>query len=533
MHGFHPAPVRRASGAMVLLLGGFLASRPAAAGAFDDSTPRRALRQFVDSARAGDYGAAAALLDLGVIPAAQRAAEGPHLARRLEFVLDRQLWIDWERISDEREGNPADGAGGDVVGEIPVGGARIPIRLVREPHGGWRLGRDTVGAIPQLYRTYGPGWIADALPPVLLDTRFLEVEAWQWLGIAVALALALFAALVLGALARALALRLTRRTRFEWDDHLVEAAADPGRLLLGLAVLAFALERLRLAVPAEAVATHVLRALATLAFTWAGVRGVGFLASLANERLGKTGAGTPATATRIMVLRRVAGVVVVVVGGALVLLQFDGLRTIGTSLLASAGVAGIVVGFAAQRSIGTLLAGLQISLAEPFRVGDVVIMEGEWGTVEEITLTYVVLKVWDLRRIVIPIGRVLDMPFQNWSRAGTDLLGTVFVHADYGVPVESVRREVERFARTRPEWDGRVAQLQVTDATDRTVELRALVSAPDAGKVWELRCALRENLVGFLQRLEGGRHLPRLRVAPPEASGDFLHPEAPGGEVMP
>jgi small-conductance mechanosensitive channel len=258
------------------------------------------------------------------------------------------------------------------------------------------------------------------------------------------------------------------------------------------------------------------------------VRGVGFLADLASERL-ERGDGALATATRIMVLRRLVGVAVVVVGGSLVLLQFDAFRTIGTSLLASAGVAGIVICFAAQKSIGTLLAGLQISLAEPFRVGDVVVMEGEWGTIEEITLTYVVLKVWDLRRIVIPIGRVLETPFQNWSRSGTDLLGTVFVHADYGVPVEAVRREVERFARTRPEWDGKVAQLQVTDANERTLQLRALVSAPDAGKAWDLRCALREHLVGYLQRLDGGRYLPRLRVAQPgDSSSEEVARPGPG-----
>ncbi len=263
-----------------------------------------------------------------------------------------------------------------------------------------------------------------------------------------------------------------------------------------------------------------------VAFTWAGTRGVAFLADLANQRLGaKTGGAALAATTRIMVLRRVAGVVVVVLGGALVLVQFDGLRTIGTSLLASAGVAGIVIGLAAQKSIGTLLAGLQVSLAQPFRVGDVVVMEGEWGTIEEVTLTYVVLKVWDLRRLVIPIGRVLDSPFQNWSRAGTELLGTVVVHADYGVPLERVRGEVERFARTRPEWNGKVAQLQVTDATNRTVELRALVSAPDASKAWDLRCALREDLVAFLQRLDGGRHLPRLRLASaPEEPAELTAP---------
>jgi small-conductance mechanosensitive channel len=350
--------------------------------------------------------------------------------------------------------------------------------------------------------------------------HFLGVEPWQWLGLAGALALGLVAAVFLGALAQAVAMRLARKTRFEWDDQLVVAASGPGRLMLGLAAFALVLVRLQLAPSVDLVVTRLLRSAVIVAFTWVGLRGIGFLAELASERVrDQAGGEARAVATRIMVLRRVAGAAVVLVGGSLVLLQFEGLRSIGTSVLASAGVAGIVIGLAAQKSIGTLLAGLQISLAEPFRVGDFVVMEGETGTVEEITLTYVVLKTWDLRRIVIPIGRVLEAPFQNWSRTGTDLLGTVLLHADYGVPVEAVRAEMDRFVRARPEWDGKAAVLQVTGAGERSIELRALVSAPDASRTWDLRCALREQLVTFLQRLDGGRHLPRLRVtdSPPGA----------------
>jgi small-conductance mechanosensitive channel len=489
-----------------------LAPSPARAEAPDDSTPRRALRRFIDSARAGDDQGAATVLDLGGIASARRAEEGPRLARQLKLVLDRELWIDWDKVSDEPEGDPADGPGTDAIGEIRAGDARVSLRLVRLSDGDWRIGRATVLAVPRLYQQYGPGWIGEVLPAVLVDTRILEVEAWQWIG--VASALAVLAALLLGALLGMLNRRLARTTRLDWDRRLVETLVGPARMLVGLGVFALVLESLQLPVPAEAVAARLVETAVILAVTWAGLRAVGFLAGLADERVRSEGAEAARTVTRVMVLRRVAGVVVVVIGASLVLRQFEGLRAIGTSLLASAGVAGIVIGFAAQKTIGTLLAGLQISLAQPFRVGDVVVMEGEWGTIEEITLTYVVLRVWDQRRLVIPIGRVLETPFQNWSRAGTELLGTVFVHADYRVPVEAVRREVERFARTRPEWDGRVAQLQVTGATDRTVELRALVSAADSSRAWDLRCALREQLVTFLQQLDGGRYLPRVRVEP-------------------
>ncbi|HET7752944.1 MAG TPA: mechanosensitive ion channel domain-containing protein [Anaeromyxobacteraceae bacterium] len=359
----------------------------------------------------------------------------------------------------------------------------------------------------------GPRWVADRLPPVLVSFRFLDVQAWQWIGLAVAALLAFVVAEVLGSALRAIALRITRRTQATWDDRFVEAAASPSILLLALATFAVALRSLHLAVAPRLALEGIVRTLVIATFTWAGLRAIGFIAHLVEERFG---GGDPFAArgvrTQVMVLRRVAGTVVLFVGSALVLLQFDGMRALGTSLLASAGVAGIVVGLAAQRSIATLLAGIQLSITQPVRVGDVVIIEGEWGTIEEITLTYVVVKIWDLRRLIVPITRFLEAPFQNWTRTGSNLLGTVFVHADYRVPVDVVRAELRRFAEGHPLWDGKVAGLQVTNVTDRAVELRALLSAEDAGRAFELRCAAREHLIGVLQRLEGGRHLPRGRL---------------------
>jgi small-conductance mechanosensitive channel len=289
---------------------------------------------------------------------------------------------------------------------------------------------------------------------------------------------------------------------------------DPSRLLLGIAVFAAAIRTLHLAVPPRLAIEGMLRSLTIVAFVWAGLRGVGFVAWLVESRFAREGDPLAARGvkTLVMVLRRVAGAVVILVGGALVLFQFDGMRALGTSLLASAGVAGIVVGLAAQRSLSTLLAGIQLSITQPVRVGDVVIVENEWGTIEEITLTYVVVKIWDLRRLVLPIRKFLEEPFQNWTRTGSDLLGTVFVHADYRVPVGVVRRELQRFVETQPLWDRKVVGVQLTNVTDRTVELRALVSAADAGSAWDLRCVVREFLVELLQRLDGGRFLPRTRI---------------------
>jgi small-conductance mechanosensitive channel len=288
---------------------------------------------------------------------------------------------------------------------------------------------------------------------------------------------------------------------------------------VGAAAFAVLARPLGLAPPARGVLDALLRTVGIAALSWAMVRGVGLLAAGAVERLSRAGTQDPSVrgrVTQVLVLRRIADAVVLVVASALVLLQFDSMRSLGTSVLASAGIAGIVVGFAAQRTIATLLAGLQISLTQPVRVGDVVVIEGEWGTVEEITLTYVVVKVWDLRRLVVPITRILEAPFQNWTRTGSAILGTAYVRADHRVPVEAVRGELERFVATRPEWDRQAVGLQVTDASERSVELRALVSAADAGAAWNLRCAVREHLLAFLQRLDGGAYLPKVRIEPVE-----------------
>ena len=181
-----------------------------------------------------------------------------------------------------------------------------------------------------------------------------------------------------------------------------------------------------------------------------------------------------AVKTQVSVLHRVVDAVVLVVGGALVLLQFPGVRHIGMSMLASAGVAGVVVGLAAQRSISNLLAGIQISFTQPIRIGDTVIVEKEWGWIEEITLTYVVVKVWDLRRLVVPIGTFLEKPFQNWSRTSTEILGTVEVYADYQLDVEAARQELLRIVEGERGklWNGKVQGIQVTELSDRTMTLR-------------------------------------------------------------
>ena len=215
--------------------------------------------------------------------------------------------------------------------------------------------------------------------------------------------------------------------------------------------------------------------------------------------------------TQVRVFERVAIVLIVVIALGLALMTFESIRQIGISLLTSAGIAGIIVGLAAQKLIGNILAGLQIAITQPIRIDDVVIVEGEWGRIEEITLTYVVVNIWDKRRLVVPSTYFIEKPFQNWTRTTSEILGTVFIHTDYRMPVDELRAELTSILSNTALWDGKVNVVQVTGCTQTTMEVRALVSAVNSGTAWDLRVLVREKLVEFLQK-NYPEMLPRTRV---------------------
>ncbi|MCC9138386.1 mechanosensitive ion channel family protein [Pontibacter silvestris] len=222
--------------------------------------------------------------------------------------------------------------------------------------------------------------------------------------------------------------------------------------------------------------------------------------------------------TQVQFIKKLAVILIVFVAISLILFSFESVRTLGTGLLTSAGVAGIVVGLAAQRSIANLLAGLQVAFTQPIRLDDVLVVEGEWGRVEEITLTYVVLKIWDSRRLVLPLNYFIEKPFQNWTRTGSDLLGTVFLYTDYSIPLDALRKEFDRILAETDLWDKRVSVLQVTEAKERTLELRLLVSANNSSIAFDLRCLVREKMIKFIQQ-NYPESLPRTRA---EFTGDAV-----------
>ncbi len=204
--------------------------------------------------------------------------------------------------------------------------------------------------------------------------------------------------------------------------------------------------------------------------------------------------------TQFNILERIIIFVVIFLAIGIALISFEEIREIGISIFASAGIAGIIIGFSAQRMIGTFLAGIQIAVAQPIKLDDVVIVEGEWGRIEEITLTYVVVKIWDKRRLIVPTTYFIERPFQNWTKTSADLLGTVFLYTDYQVPIEALRSELTRILENTDLWDGEVNNIQVTDSKAHYVEVRALMSAKNSSVAWDLRVHVREKLILFLQR---------------------------------
>jgi small-conductance mechanosensitive channel len=307
--------------------------------------------------------------------------------------------------------------------------------------------------------------------------------------------------------------KVVKRTGSVVDDSFVRHCYRPLQWTIVLFVI-------RLTIPAVVseesltAVNHYIGLLLIVLVSWLIIKTVYVLEDYVTQRFSidaKDNLQARKIHTQFRVLKRIVVVVVCIIALATMLMTFPRIRQLGTTILASAGIIGIVVGMAAQRTIGTFIAGLQIAFTQPIRVDDVVIVENEWGRIEEITLTYVVVKIWDLRRLIVPITYFIEKPFQNWTRVTADILGTVFIYVDHTVPIDAVRQELQNILNQSELWDKKVCVLQVTNTSERTIELRALVSAADASSAWSLRCEVREKLVNFI-RENYPEALPKLRT---------------------
>lgn len=308
-----------------------------------------------------------------------------------------------------------------------------------------------------------------------------------------------------------------RHTASTWDDVLIETGT---RLLLGFTILGTVYVAIAVLAdhPVLTETTGNLLALLVIALiSWSLINVVHLVDRflMARYRVERDSLQARRITTQVVVLKRLAYLVIAVFAVSMALMQFETIRHVGTSVLASAGLAGIVLGFAAQRTLGNLLAGIQIALTQPLRIDDSVVVEKEFGRVEEITLTYVVVAIWDQRRLIVPLSRIIENPFENWTRSTTELLGAVTLRCDQATPVAELREEARRFVEASPLWDKRTFAVQVTDSDHRSIEVRILVSAAAAGPLFDLRCAVREHLLAWLDR-DHPEARPRLMLTRPE-----------------
>lgn len=355
------------------------------------------------------------------------------------------------------------------------------------------------------------------MPRSLRANEWAGLELWQWIGGAIAFVLAIVIGKSLGGLVARGVLAIVRRATGKDVEPRVADKVHRlrGPLQASLALVGFGLAMVPLRLPRGALGmpANVYEVAWVLTGGWLFIRLVDVIAEHLGDRAQRIEGGRGrGIRTRIAIIRRVVHVLGITVLVAIALMQVGPVRDVGVSMLASAGVAGIVVGLAAQRSIGNLLAGIQLSFTQPLRVGDEVVVESQFGTVEEINLSYVVVRLWDQRRLIVPMTKLLESPFENWTRVSTALIGEVKVPVDFEIPVRVLREKVAAFVKAHELFDGRTFKVQVTDLKDRSAEVRVLVSASDSGKVFDLRCAVREFLLETLQNLEGGRYLPRVRV---------------------
>jgi small-conductance mechanosensitive channel len=297
--------------------------------------------------------------------------------------------------------------------------------------------------------------------------------------------------------------RVTERRPSVLLSSFIRRARKPSLLFLPFFALLAVLPAARLPQSAQVMVERLAGLGLIASMGWAAMLFTGIVVDLISARFRSEVRDSEASRrihTQLQMIHRITAILVFIVTLSVMLMTFPEIKHVGISLLASAGLAGLVIGTAMKGTLSSLIAGVQIAFTQPIRLEDAVVVEGEWGWVEEIGTTYVIVRTWDRRRLVLPLSYFLEHPFQNWTRGSEDLLGSVFLYVDYTVPVEEVRKELRRIVGTTNLWKGQVCVLQVTDATATAIQLRALVDASDSNNGWDLRCYVREKLVEFLQK---------------------------------
>lgn len=491
-------------------------------------SPQETLEGFVRACRAGAFATAAHALNLNLVPADAQAARGPLLAQELYYVIDQRIALDWGELPDRPDGavtaptNNASQLGAPrrsvTVGTLVSEGREVALRLQRvrvsERAPRWLWAMTTVEEIPGLYANYGPG-LLERHVPAWAKRRVLGAPLW------------VIAGMLLSAIGCWLVGWVTYRglrwvchaSDYEWANVLGDKLAKPVGAATGILLYYLILRKgLALSGPWAQGFFTLMLVIVVGTLVWVASRGVDYVLGYFAERgvADVDDESNDAARTRMTLLsvgRRTLVFVLLVVGVAVVFSRVSGLERIGFALLGSAGFAAVVLGIAAQSTLGNLVAGLQVAVTRPVRIGDAVQYEGNWGTVEDVRFTYLVIRTWDLRRLIVPLKYFIDNPFENWSMTDSKLLKPFYLYADYRIDVDKVRAKFDELVRGHELYNGhKEPDFIVYAAEDDGIKMRGTVSAENSSDAWTLHCDVREALVAYVAELEGDLW-PRERVA--------------------
>ncbi len=499
------------------------------------SSPQATLENFMVSARAGDFALAAQSLNLNLVPPGQQSAEGEQLAREFYHVLSQKVTVDWDMLPDRADGqidlprmksDPLAGVPRRSIefGSVTLDGRDVELRVQRVKAGKespiWLISSNTVENIVPLYEKFGPSDFESQMPGLLRGKVGGTMAVWEWIAFVVLVGFSLIAAWLIS---KALAL-IESKTRKTWVGGLMERLQTPVLIVLTLLFVLVASETLlSLGGPVVKYFTPLMLFLLIAATTWTAMKLLGYVSDkwgliyekqLEDSQDRSVRDHAQSVMTRLSVARRVLLFLAMVIGASVMMTELELMESFGGSLVLSAGVLTLVVGFAARNVLGNILAGIQIAVAQPIRIGDSVLFEGTWGWVEQITYTFVGIRTWKKQRLVVPLEYFVSHPFENWTMKDSHLIKEVHLRADYTVPVGQIRAKFEELLKSKDAYDETVPPtLQVTEVGEETVDLRLLASAKDPSTGWDLHCEVREEMLDYLQSLEGGKYLPKRRLA--------------------
>jgi len=497
--------------------------------ALNRATPRATLESFLNLTAKDRHASAAHLLDLGLIPQAEQATRGPELAQKLDEIFSRRVWVSWSEIPDRPDGMRVIGSDNNQAAGEPRRSLRIytlelqdrPVSLrlnrIKTPDqpAVWVFSAQTVENIEPLYAQYGPGVLEQRLPQWLKDEGIGDLPVFKLLLLPLLLALA---GAVAWAIFRTVKLA-AQHTRPHWLGLVVRKSAAPVALLSLCSVAQLSIRALLpLSGPVNSVLQPILLFGTIAAIIWLILRGFDTVLDFASEKyvsdIGREkNDASRRLYTNLSIARRVALLIAFIVAVGLLLSNLEVYQTVGLSLLASAGAISLIFGFAAQTILGNILASLQIAISKQIRIGDSVFYEGQWGNVEEINYTYVLIRIWDDRRLVVPVQYFVSNPFENWSIKTSHLLGTIDVKLDHRTDVEALRKKFAQIVKKDKNWDGKVEpQTLVVSHDDDGMTVRFYASATNSSEAWYLECSMREQMLAHIRKLDAEAILPHQRI---------------------